>query len=322
MDQRKLIRFGKSAFCITLPHAWVTKNKLLKGDNIGVLETVNNSLEILPTTNAPETSNNLVADITGKSTDEIIQLLLATYLNGYTIVTLEGPNAGKVAFIRKHVQEFIAAEIMEVTTTKIVIHVFWDIKNINMDSIINRITIIIKSMFAETIDLLDTEVNIIDITEKGIEVQRQVLLGRRAIKYALYHPAIAKKFELNSVALLYVSYMIYFFGMTADYIVKIVQIIGNEELNKLLKPKAKTTLKKLLKHALDYFTIVLSTYYKRDNKVTFILSDYQDFESAINEFREKCSHPAASLLSEYIKMLISKIKETQITMISMENAPK
>ena len=74
--------------------------------------------------------------------------------------------------------------------------------------------------------------------------------------------------------------------------------------------------------AQEYFSLVLSTYHKRDNKSNFILSEYQNFEEAIDAFRKKNGHSAIPLLSEYVKMLISKIRETQLIMISMENAPK
>ena len=109
MDQRKLIRFGKSAYCITLPHEWIKKNDLQKGNNIGVVETLRNTLEIWASSPPSVEHDSLEIDISGKTIDEIIQLLLATYLNGYSKISLLGINSGKVEQIRKHVQEYIAA---------------------------------------------------------------------------------------------------------------------------------------------------------------------------------------------------------------------
>ena len=326
MEERKLIRFGKSAFVITIPHTWLKKNKIKKGDSMSVQETLRNSLEIMPRNDSVEHSHELIIDITGKSTDEIIQLLLSTYLNGYTLITLQGPNAGKVSFVRKHVHEFIAAEIMEVTSNKIIIHVFWDIKTINLHSIINRIGHITRSIFSETIDSIDSESNVKDIEEKGFEVQRQVLLARRAIKYALNNSATAHKFNLSSLELLYVSYIIYFFGMVGDYIVKVAQIIDRAKLNKfkdLLKDQdAKKELTGLIKRTSDYYGKVIDTYDKHNKLVKFVFSEFSDFEDSIANFREKNKQLWAPLLAEYIKLLIIKIKETEFTMISMENAPK
>jgi phosphate uptake regulator len=326
MEERKLIKFGKSAFCITIPHAWLKKNRIKKGDSLSVQETLRNSLEILPNNRSPEGVHELTIDISEKSTDEIIQLLLSTYLNGYTLITLQGPNAGKVAFVRKHVHEFIAAEVMEVTSDRIVINVFWDISTINLHSIINRIGHITRSVFSETIALIDSDTSIKDIEEKGFEVQRQVLLARRAIKYALNNSATALKFNLSSLELLYISYIIYFFGMIGEYILNLAKIIDKAKLNKfkqlLTDQKAKNELKALLQRASDYYGKVIDTYNKHNKLVTFVFSEYTDFEESIDLFRKKNLQLWAPLLAEYIKLLIFKIKETEFIMISMENAPK
>ncbi len=326
MEERKLIQIGKSAFCITMPHTWLKKNRIKKGDSLSVQETLRNSLEIMPNKSFLDETKELSIDIAGKSTDEIIQLLLSTYLNGYTIISLRGPNAGKVAFVRKHVHEFIAAEIMEVTTNKIVIHVFWDINAINLHSIIGRIGLITRGIFSETKSLVDSESNVEDIIDKGFEVQRQVLLARRAIKYALNNSAAAHKFNLSSLELLYISYIIYFFGMVGDYVLKVAKIINEAKLNQfkdLLKDQnAKKELGALILRASDYYGKVLDTYNKRNKLVKFVFSEYIDFEDSIDDFRKKNEQLWAPLLAEYLKMLIFKIKETEFIMISMENAPK
>ena len=53
-----------------------------------------------------------------------------------------------------------------------------------------------------------------------------------------------------------------------------------------------------------------------------ITAEYIDFEDSIDLFRTKNLQLWAPLLAEYIKLIIFKIKETEFTMISMENAPK
>jgi len=326
MDQRKLIHFGKSAFCITLPHLWVKKNNLKKGDNLGVQETSRGSLEVIQNPAVHDESSSLDIDINGKTTDEIIHLLLATYLNGYTIITLQGKNAGKVAYIRKHVHEFIAAEIMEVTADKITIHIFWDIETINLPSILNRISHIIQNLFGETIDLIDTPSDNQDIRERGSEVQRQVLLAKRAITYALRHPFAAQKFNMTSLELYYVSYITYFFGKIAEYIVEVSRVICDAEREKLLGVKSKAQLKILLQRTADYFAKVIENYRKKGYQSRFVISEYQSFEEAILTFRHSEKRNPLQLwipvVAEYVKMTINKIKETEFVMINIENSPK
>jgi|GEM_PF-6582662 len=326
MDQRKLIRFGKSAYCITLPHTWIKKNKLKKGDDLSVQETLRGSLEVIPNLGTQDETGNLEMDIEGKSTDEIIQLLLATYLNGYTIITLRGINNGKVAYIRKHVHEFIAAEIMEVTTDKITIHVFWDIDSINLHAIMTRISHIIRNIFAETIAMLDGHIDVDDIKERGYEVQRQVLLAKRAITYALNYSAAAQKFNMSSLELYYVSYIIYFFGKIAEHIQEIARVMHDAAMHKLLGVKSKSQLKEILKRTADYFSKIIDNFNKKGDNSKFIISEFQSFEEAIEQFRHsEKSHPLQlwiPVVSEYIKMIIEKTKETEFVMINLENSPK
>lgn len=322
MERRKIILFGKSAYCMTLPQSWITKHKLKKGDELNVQETLRSSLELIPSRETPLTTSSLTIDITDKSTDEIVQLLLATYLNGYTVITLQGPNNGKVSYLRKHIHEFIAAEIMEVTATKIVIHVFWDIDTISLVTILRRIGHIIRSIFEETIDLLGTTERINDITEKGYEVQRQVLLGKRAITYALNNSATAQKFNLSSLELHYVSFILYFSGKIGEYILLIAEIIQEANKENQLKATHRKELKTLLEKTSNYYEKVLDIYNNKKEYQKFVISEYNNFQDEIKLFGKKNHQVWRPIATEYIMLLIRAIKEMEFIMINLENSPK
>lgn len=323
MEQRRLILFGKSAYCITLPSVWLKKNRLKKGDILNVQESLRNSLEVFPTVSKSNDIDNLTIDISGKSNDEIVQILLATYLNGYSLITLEGNNSGKVATVRKNVHELIAAEIMEVTSHKIIIHVFWDINNINLYSMINRLETIIKSIFLETIELLDSKSDVNDISEKGQEVKRQVLLARRAIKYALNNSSAAQRFNLSSLELLYFSYIFYFLGNFSEYIRSTSKIIEEAKKDKAQLNGSKKEFLELLGVIYKYFDSVLTAYNRQEKRSKHYSANYLEVEKAIDAFTQKSARKVwTPILAEYLKLMIMKIKELQFIMISLENAPK
>ena len=114
--------------------------------------------------------------------------------------------------------------------------------------------------------------------------------------------------------------------MIGEYITKVAQIIDTAKMNKykdLLKDKnAKEELRALIQRTSDYYGKVIDTFSKNNKLIEFVFSEYLDFEESIDKFRQKNLQLWAPLLAEYIKILISKIKETEFTMISMENAPK
>lgn len=322
MDRRKIILFGKSAFCMTLPQSWIIKNSLKKGDELFVQETLRGSLELFPSSIKIPGASSLTIDINGKSTDEIVQQLLATYLNGYTIVTLAGANNGKVTYLREHIHEFIAAEIMEVTSNKIVIHVFWDVETISLITILKRIGHIIRSMFEETIDLMQQKDRVNDIMEKGYEVQRQVLLAKRAITYALNNSATAQKFNLSSLELYYISYIIYFSGRIGEYLLIIANKLQNALTEKEFAAAEKNELITLLKRTLTYYTKVLDIYNKKAQHQKFVISEYAEFEEDIKKFRKKNTKAWRPIVAEYTMLLIRTIKEVEFIMINLENSPK
>ena len=57
-----------------------------------------------------------------------------------------------------------------------------------------------------------------------------------------------------------------------------------------------------------------------------MLGQYQDFEDAIAVFRnsEKKApgSPWIPVVSEYLRMIINKVQETEFIMINLENSPK
>ncbi len=319
MGGRKLIKFGKSAFCMTLPQAWIKKNKLQKGHVLNVEETMHNSLEIFPGELKREATSKITILITDKSIDEIVDVFLAAYLNGYSIIELRGPNAGKMADIRSSINEFIAAEIMEVTSQEIIIHVFWDAETIDLDSIINRMGHIIRSMLFESEELISGNVALEDIKEKEREIKRQVLLARRFINYALTHSFTAQKCGLAPVHTLYTSHIVYFYGVSAEYVSKIANILADSDTNELDEPE-RQKLKSLIEQVASYFTKSTELYKQKNDGSRISMSNYEVIEDTIKKYNTLQERAWVAIFVEYAFLLLMKIKEIEIMTVSIKNA--
>lgn len=321
MEKRKLIHFGRSAFCITLPSAWVKKNRMKKGDEVFVNETTRSSLEVSSVPKLIKENYELVIEIADKQEDEILELILASYLNGYTTIKLIGPNSGKIEKITKQVKELIATEVMEANTNSITINVFWDLNDIDLDSIINRIGHILRTIFTEIIEMLDSRAKVTEIIDKGNEVQRQILLCRRAIKCALNNSALAKKFNLMPLEMFYLSNIKYSLGVISEHLIGIARIIYEDKLDKSLSPKDKKELREILQKVMHYFTNVLDHFIKSKNQERISLKDFADFEKKMSKFMNS-PETSMPLLAEYITLILVKIKEIQFNVIGMQNCPK
>ncbi len=342
MEERKLIRFGKSAYCITIPRTWLAKNHILKGDSLAIHETVHNSIEVMPTNFRTDRVLELSIDISTKSNIEISQLFHSAYLNGYIMITFVGYNAEKIDQIRKLVLEFIAAEIMDISADKVIVTVFWDIKTIELHAIISRICHINKNLLAETIGLIESNTMYVDIVEKGSEVNRQVLLAQRAIAYALNNSATAHKFNLSSLELLGISHVIQFYGKVGEYILKLAKLLAESQYkvkqrNMTITAKKESTteagvvfcsatyipdLKGLLGQISEYFAKVLEIHHKRSGQRKFIYNDYAYLEGALDTFRLQHPQVEVQLVSDYVRTIMLYIKRSEFAMITMETAPK
>lgn len=321
MDQRKAILFGKSSFCITLPQTWAKKNKIKKGDTLNVQETARNSLEVFFNKNQSDTTDSIDLEILNQTLEEINSLLLSAYLNGYSIITLIGPNEGKLVGIRKYVNELIAAEVMEVNPNKIVINVLLDIKTINLHSIISRIDNSIRVSFRETVDMLESNKNQHNIMEKRFEIHRQTLLARRATTYALHNSLVAQKFGLSPLELYYISHLTYFFGKIGDYVAEVAEIIDEARREGSLTPKIKEELKPILRYSLDYFEKVLSSYNKYTRREKFTVNNHKKFEESVKNLQEKNFKTKLPALSGCIKTIATNLKEAELVIINLQMVP-
>jgi glucosamine 6-phosphate synthetase-like amidotransferase/phosphosugar isomerase protein len=79
---------------------------------------------------------------------------------------------------------------------------------------------------------------------------------------------------------------------------------------------------KVLLKTQEYYTQVFNTYTSQHKLSTFIFIEYAQLDHLIEEFKEKNKETKFTLFSEYIKLLVVKIKEIEVMMITMHNVPK
>ncbi|MBI2546127.1 hypothetical protein HYV81_03025 [Candidatus Woesearchaeota archaeon] len=323
MEQRKLIGFGKATFSVTLPKTWIRKNRLKKGDTLSVQETSRNSIEIIPKLEADEKQRSIDIEMENKGVKEVTRLLVSAYLNGYTHVTIKGSNAGKVQYIRKKVHELIAAEVMEVTSNTIVIHIFWDVKSLNLRSMINRIEQITKTIFKETNEMCDGACDIQDILEKSYEVQRQTLLAKRAITNALVDSDVAYKFNASSLELCYTAFLIHYLDKIAEYIAGMSKILCETNLLKRLSPKAKAEIQHVLEEVYNNYERALIAYNTMDESMAnTVVDEFTHYDKIIRNIREKYMQTWMPTFCGYIRRIITKTRDIGFIVINLENAPK
>lgn len=159
MPYRKLIQFGGNSFVISLPKKWVNDNNLMKGDSLHI-EMLGNNIVISPTkTNNTEEEYVITINIDGTTTfKNIRRRLYSAYVNGATTIIINGNDIGKFSkMIDKLLGNYVALELVEQTSKKIIIKTYINITDVVIESFIRRIDNTIRSMAIDVIDCVEKE---------------------------------------------------------------------------------------------------------------------------------------------------------------------
>jgi hypothetical protein len=285
-----------------------------------VQETLHNSLEVVPSLESSrDTVRDINLDVTGMGGEQVLHLLRAAYINGYFVINLRGVDSGIVSLVREYVDDFIAAEIMELSDGLVQIHIFWDVKNIDLDKILQRIRLLLKNLFSDAVSFLDSgSVQPQQIVEGASLLSRQVLLARRATTYALLNAATAQQFKRSSLELHYLSFMTEFWGQIGGRLAGFVQLFDEVEG---LSDDQRNEFASLLRSAEHYLRRLFDAQAAK-KKTPFVSEAFEDFDELISEYRLLDGAGwAVPVLSEYVRLIVAGIRQAEFVMLSMESVP-
>ena len=146
VEFRKLIRFGKTSFVMSIPKAWVVKNNLKKGDLLALRETEGNIVL------SPNIENDVViekkTEVDLSDSDPIIKRILhALYKTGYDEVKLKFDNPEVLETIQQSLHdEMIGFEIVEQGANYAHIHTVAGGLETEFNSMLRRTYLLLKSM--------------------------------------------------------------------------------------------------------------------------------------------------------------------------------
>src|SRR3989338_2211085 len=118
MEFRKLMAFGNSSFIVSVPKAWIEKNRLKKGDVLLVEQKPNELILSSKDVSERKKLNEVTVNPEGKSFDEFKTEIVSLYVNNYSIITVV--NVTDAAAIKDIFRNLVGMEVVEETATKIV----------------------------------------------------------------------------------------------------------------------------------------------------------------------------------------------------------
>jgi len=300
MDQRKLIKLGNSSYAIALPKDWVDKSGLGKGDNVFI--TPNSNGELIVQSNYKKTNQvkELILNLEGKKEREINREIIASYINGGTLLNIN-LNKKDLGFVKDVLKDLFGVEIIESKPTSIIAKEMIDMNSISIGSITRRIDNSVRNIF----ELLEPcikkgsatnkEYNEIFIADK--DVNRLFFLLWRIMIIGVDNPSVLNTLNADSTSLVY-SWLT---GMNiekiGDDLKKITEILSE---NKLKKDEIEF-VEKLFNKAKENFINSLNSYHLRDKNLAF------DVTKNKGEFQDLCSNVKSRDAIKEICHLFSKI---------------
>ncbi|MFH1505395.1 MAG: AbrB/MazE/SpoVT family DNA-binding domain-containing protein [archaeon] len=307
---RKLIKFGKNSYVISLPKDWIQENKLTKGKVLYVSEK-NNDL-VVSLKEGPEKKDNVkVIELENKPLKHIKAEIMAAYLTNYNIVEIHGNSMrDKAGDIKDILHDLVGVEILEQTANKIVAKDLIDIKEISIQKMIRRLDLLLRGMMEDSINEMDKVhckecgmCNSIDQRDK--DVNRLHYLARRVIRNAMSDPRLARFFNISSVDLMASYVIISSLEKIGDQIKRITRTYKAFTISR----KAIKSLKEIYTQLFDGYKEVMKAYYKRDVEVSFKTEINKAIVLDLNTFFLKHPEAATSQAIEYMKEIENNIRK-------------
>ena len=201
MEERRIVKSGNSSFIVSLPIAWIHKNKLDKGSSVLVEENEVGDLVIAKRehVNSSNTSTKTL-NVDGKSADKITYEIFQNYTQSYQNIILEGNSIPiHLAKIKEVIHNCIGLEIIEQSKKNIIVKNFTtNDDGLSPRILIRKMTLGIGEMFNligkfTKEGLSQNEIN--ELQELVEQNNRIYLLARKTILRAIEHPEYIRTFQ-------------------------------------------------------------------------------------------------------------------------------
>ncbi len=309
MDLRKIVSFGNSSFVVSLPRAWVMRNRLKKGDLVSIDETPTSLVLTAKDTAERREFKEITIDARTRPISELKTEIISSYINNYDLITVHGFKDSRK--VKEILHELIGIEIIEETSNKITAKDLLDITEVSIDNIIRRSDLLTKSMLE---DLSIEKDNYDSLFERDKEVNRLAMLGLRLVRAVAENPRLLRAFNTTAWEITIARQVIMQIERFADQIKRIGRAL------RAVKDKGKRRLfQKNYLVVKGRYSEVMKVFYSRDKQRAIKMeNETKSLLRQCDEFSEQCRERKCSTLSEYLKQMI--ITTTSILRATMETS--
>ncbi|MBI2581218.1 phosphate uptake regulator PhoU [Candidatus Woesearchaeota archaeon] len=300
---RKLMACGNSSYVVSVPKAWVEKNRLKKGDVLVVEERPNELIFGSKDSEERRKLREAAISAVNKGEQELKTEVTSLYINNFDIITVT--DVGHAAREIKGIfHNLVGMEIVDETTTKIVAKDMLDIKEVSMSNVVRRVDIILRSMLEDARGFSGAEAE--SVYERDKEVNRLTLLGFRTARAAADNPRLLRLFETTYWNIMVSKQILSHLERLGDQLKRLLRFAKEKEKGAELD-KFKE-FKGLFANIARHYESVMKIYYNRDKSQAFKTeTNSKNLLKECDRLLVKYNSVAAARMIEYFKYMIISV---------------
>ncbi len=282
MEHRKIMALGQSSRAITLPKEWLRHNDLSQGDTVVVRVQQDGSLVVLPAAKADEKVKQIHLEIgVDEDNESIVRKLIGTYLDGYTLITIESENiftASQQKAIREIIRRLYMM-VIESESNRIDLETLVDESKVSIPSCVERMHMITYSMFRDTIQAIRDrdESLVLSVVSLEEDVDQMMYLVVRTLRTAIGNPVLSNQLELDPLDCLDYQTLVHCIERVADHVTNIASsILALYRAEKTIPDKPRDILSEAGCIAFDSYDRAVHCFLRMDVEPTNDIIDVQD----------------------------------------------
>ncbi|MFH1520017.1 MAG: phosphate uptake regulator PhoU [Candidatus Micrarchaeota archaeon] len=194
---RKIQLTGGNTYTVSLPHEWIDRLKIKKGDHVYITDNTDGTLTF--STKQTKSDTKVYTINITEGTHATMRNIVAAYIGGATKIVLKGKGTAIVAEQARQILSGV--EIIEENDEGIVLSIV-KFDDLDIDDIMKREFNVTKSMFGLVSDVCRGHGNLVEVSKKEeavdrlyILVLRNLILSATKQKEAIFKAVVAKSIE-------------------------------------------------------------------------------------------------------------------------------
>jgi len=239
MNNRKVIKFGKTSYVVSLPIKWLRTHNLEKGSLLDVNER-HSSLIISPTSKLNTVRGHVIIVNDDSDVLTLFNKIKSAYLTNYDVIRLKGTNLSRVYNdVIKILSGLQALEIVSYSEDEIVIKDYLDKDSIVITDVVLKSNLLLRKMF-EQLPIIQSDklskLNTKDSSQKSEDAINNVILtdidvnksNNFILKLVNYK---SNKFSDDTEKLTIISKISTYLELIGDELKRIARLKKSEEMD-------------------------------------------------------------------------------------------